>query len=273
MPARGRRRSTSRHPPSQPAPPKERAPFWEIADIAFLRDQRNVDPVLLRASTYMLAVKEGEKLHRELLGVVRKKVNITIEAFGNRPDMFRRRNSLRGENRSTDADQPVNGFTDPFRTPDLFFDLDEKTGKPKGYNVLLVIPPARSPLDVRDEEQDVEQSEPFRRVRMSETLFHELLHVLRMATVVDYETQTIRPGPTDKIPEDFDPERAKTGHGPDAKFPISTKTLKLEPEGDVDGEFKARLISFVDQVVKKFDVKASIDKERAAFKAQSKSPR
>lgn len=262
--------------PTEPAPPRERAATWEIADIAFLKNQSKTDPVLLRASSYMLAVKEGLKLHDQLLKIARKNVKITVEAFESRQEFFERRNLLMGVETKIDPAEPVNGHTDPIRARDGFlFDIDEKTGKPRGFNVLLVIPDARSSGDViKSEEQCVEVSPPFRRLKMSATLFHELLHVHQMSTKVDYGTQTIQVSRRDGAKaEDFNPDTANTGHGDDTSFPINTSTLKLETEGQVDPEFRARIASFVDQVVQKFDLKAEIAKECAAFKASAKPER
>lgn len=254
-----------------PAPaPQSKEPSWRLNNIATLKNAGNANPIVMHASGMLLSTKDGERLHRDLEKIVRKKVRIVVETFETPQALNDRLNQLVGGEYAPESDQPTNGFTDPFRGPgDFLFALDKGTNKPTGFNVLLLIPRAHpSDLPIRTEVDCIMGSKPFRLLRISATMFHELLHVHRIYTLVDFENEIARSSTRNNgFFDDIAPtDPTLLGHGDDASSTIDPITLKLTTGGEFDPAFANRIASFVDQVVVKYRLRDAIAKECAAFK-------
>lgn len=252
--------------PATAAPAPPRPPSWTLADVASLKNAGGVDPLFLRASEGLLATREGVRLHTQLVALRRRRVRIVVEPFDDASALFQRRRELTGTAGQLDDGEQVNGFTDPFRVHgDFAFDLDDATQKPAGFNVLILIPRGRPSGATTTSETDwVLDSTPFRFLKLSTTLFHELLHVHHYQQV-DFETETIRQTSGGRTFEDFDPDRANTGHQA-ATFNINVSTLRLETDGEVDATFRQRISTFIDQFVATHGIARLVAMERAAFR-------
>lgn len=205
---------------------------------------------LLHASNWLAATSSGKVLRRDLATSHRPPVSYRVEAFTSAGAMADRIERLQGTTTAPEERDLVSGITVPQRAGDGRAVARFKDGSVQGFHILLVVPrlatSTGTTISVRD---TVLQSNWFRVLAMTETLFHELLHAWWIATHArpdDFATYD----DGFEILAPVDRPSSATGHA-DVSWTLDPLTLSLSvsDRSKVEADFADRLIGHVENVV------------------------